>query len=167
MNLKKGQQIDLEITDIAFGGKGLARVEGMAVFVEQAVPQDRVRAQIVKKKKNWAQARVLELLEASPQRVPERCPYSGVCGGCTWQFLGYPHQIAYKQRHVSESLEHLALLRGVPVHPTIGSDLIFGYRNKMEFSCSTRRSLMPEEFARGAIKEFMPAGERSLVIPAK
>lgn len=158
MTLKKGQYIDLAVSQIAFGGKGIARVDGMAVFVDQAVPQDRVRARIVKKKKAYAEARIEELLEPSPQRVQAPCPYSGTCGGCKWQFLGYPHQIVYKQQHVRESLEHIALIHDVPVHATIGSDRVFGYRNKMEFSCSTRRWLLPEELGRDDVPVGMALG---------
>jgi 23S rRNA (uracil1939-C5)-methyltransferase len=158
MTLKKGQLIDLEVSQIAYGGKGIARYEGMAVFVDQAVPQDRVRARIVKKKKSYAEARIAELLQASPQRVPALCPYSGVCGGCKWQFLGYPHQIVYKQQHVRESLEHIALVKDFPVHPTIGSEKVFGYRNKMEFTCSTRRWLLPEELGRDDVPAGMALG---------
>ncbi|MDA8140353.1 MAG: 23S rRNA (uracil(1939)-C(5))-methyltransferase RlmD, partial [Desulfobacteraceae bacterium] len=101
-----------------------------------------------KKKKSYAEARTVELLKASPQRVQTPCPYSGYCGGCTWQFLDYNYQILYKQQHVKESLEHIALIQEVPVHPTISSPKIFGYRNKMEFSCTTRRWLLPEEMGR-------------------
>ena len=72
MRIKKGQILELEITDIAFGGKGLAKVDGFAVFVDQAVPQDRVSARILKKKKSYAEARVNEILEASSFRVNSR-----------------------------------------------------------------------------------------------
>jgi 23S rRNA (uracil1939-C5)-methyltransferase len=158
MPVKKGQHIELEVTQVAFGGKGIARVDGMAVFVDKAVAQDRVMARITKKKKSYAEAFIVELLKASPQRVPAPCPYSGTCGGCKWQFLGYPHQLAYKQQHVRESLEHIAMIGDVPVHPTIGSDKVFGYRNKMEFSCSTRRWLLPEELGKADIAAEMALG---------
>jgi 23S rRNA (uracil1939-C5)-methyltransferase len=158
MTLKKGQLIDLVIAQVAFGGKGITRVDGFAVFVDQTVPQDRVTARVVKKKKNYAEARCVELLEASPQRVQAPCPYSGYCGGCKWQYLGYPYQLQYKQQHVRDALEHIALIKDVPVHPTIGSDKIFGYRNKMEFSCSTHRWLLPEEMGRDDVAQGMALG---------
>ncbi|MDM8524153.1 23S rRNA (uracil(1939)-C(5))-methyltransferase RlmD [Desulfococcaceae bacterium HSG8] len=145
MSVKKGQTFEIEITDIAFGGKGLARIDGLAVFVDQAVPSDHVKIRITKKKKNYAEARVLELIKPSPLRTDPPCRYSGHCGGCKWQFLGYEKQLHYKQQHVAESLEHIGGIQGVLVHPTIPSERIFGYRNKMEFSCSDRRWLLPEE----------------------
>ena len=145
MAVKKGQLIELDITGIAFGGRGLARVNGMAVFVDQAVPGDRVLARIVKKKRNYAEARVMELKTPSEDRIDPPCQYSGFCGGCKWQFLKYDVQLAYKHQHVREALKHIGLIQDVLVHPAIPSDLVFGYRNKMEFSCSDRRWLLPEE----------------------
>jgi 23S rRNA (uracil1939-C5)-methyltransferase len=145
MSLRNGNLVEVEITDIAFGGKGLARIDGMAVFVEQAVPGDQVEIQIVKRKKNFAEARVIRLIHPSPDRVPAPCPYSGFCGGCTWQFLSYDRQLDYKRRHVVESLAHIGHLADVCVHSVIASDATFGYRNKMEFTCSDRRWLLPSE----------------------
>jgi 23S rRNA (uracil1939-C5)-methyltransferase len=154
MGVKKGQELELEIVQMAFGGRGIARLNGMAVFVDQAVPGDKVLARIVRKKKSYAEARVLKLIKPSSLRVEAPCPYSGVCGGCKWQFLGYEHQLKYKQDHVREILEHIGALRDIPVHATVPSEKIFGYRNKMEFSCATQRWLMPEELG----KEGVDAG---------
>ena len=84
MTIKKGQQIEVEITDIAFGGRGLVRLDGLAVFVDQAIPGDRVLIRIFKKKKNYAEARVVDLIESSPFRIVAPCLYSGFCGGCKW-----------------------------------------------------------------------------------
>ena len=145
MKVKKGQLLKLSISGIAFGGKGLARVDGLAVFVDKAVPLDVVIARIIKKKKQYAEARVDTLVEPSPFRINPRCIYSGFCGGCKWQFLIYDKQLVYKRQHVVDSLEHIGLIQDVLVHPTIPSPLIFGYRNKMEFSCSDRRWLLPDE----------------------
>jgi 23S rRNA (uracil1939-C5)-methyltransferase len=145
MNLKKGQQIEVEITGIAFGGKGLVRINGMAVFVDQAVPGDKALICIIRKKKNYAEARVTKLMEPSPQRIKPLCVYSGFCGGCKWQFLDYEVQLKYKHQHVVESLEHIGQIKNVKVRPTIASPLKFGYRNKMEFSCTDRRWLSPQE----------------------
>jgi 23S rRNA (uracil1939-C5)-methyltransferase len=145
VTIKKGQIINLEITDMAFGGKGIARVDGLAVFVDQAVTLDFVSVQITKKKKNYANGRIIKLIKPSPHRINPPCGYSGFCGGCKWQFLKYNRQLSYKQQHVTESLKHIGFIQGAVVHPTIPSDLIFGYRNKMEFSLSERRWLLPHE----------------------
>ncbi len=145
MSIKKGQDIVLAITDLAFGGRGIAKIDGFTVFVDQAVPQDRVTARIYKRKKNYAEARVVSLISPSPYRIDPTCPYSGWCGGCKWQFLDYERQLEYKQRHVSESLDHIGGIKDVRVRPARASGQVFHYRNKMEFSCADRRWLLPEE----------------------
>ena len=148
MAVKKGQLLELRVSGIAFGGKGLAKLDGLPVFVDNTVPLDLVIARITKKKKNYAEARLDTIVEPSPFRVAPPCKYSGFCGGCMWQFINYDQQLIYKQQHVIDSIEHIGLIQGVQVHPTIPSKLIFGYRNKMEFSCSDRRWLLPEELGR-------------------
>jgi 23S rRNA (uracil1939-C5)-methyltransferase len=151
MVIKKGQQYDVEISGVAFGGKGLTRIDKMAVFVDQAIPGDCTKIRVVKKRKNYAEARIIELLKPSEDRITASCPYSGFCGGCKWQFLTYDKQLIYKRQHVTESLEHIGGIQGVPVHPTIPSNPIFGYRNKMEFSCADRRWLLPDEMGKTGI----------------
>ena len=158
MKVKKGQQIETEISGIAFGGKGLVRINGMAVFVDQAVPGDTALIRINRKKKNYAEARVVELIEASSDRIKPPCVYSGFCGGCKWQFLEYEIQLRYKREHVHESLQHIGQLKDVQVHPTIPSPLIFGYRNKMEFSCTDRRWLTPDELQQPEIDKGFGIG---------
>ena len=126
----------------------MARLDGLAVFVDQAIPRDRVTARIIRKKKNYAEARVMELLTPSPDRIQAPCMYSGTCGGCKWQFLTYSRQLEYKRQHVIESLERIGSLHGINVRPTIASPQDFTYRNKMEFSCSDREWLMPDDMAK-------------------
>ncbi len=145
MTLKKKQMVECDVIDVAFGGKGLAKIDGLALFIDQTVTGDRVAARVVRKKRNYAEAVVDELLVPSPLRVDPPCPYSGYCGGCKWQFIDYAHQLDLKRRHVAESMQHIALLAEPTVHATVPSDKVFGYRNKMEFSCSDRRWLLPHE----------------------
>lgn len=151
MAVKRGREIELDIEGLAFGGRGIAKVDGLAVFVERAVPGDRVRARIVKKKKSFAEARVIEILKPSPDRISPPCRYSGYCGGCKWQMLPYPLQLQYKRSHVVEAFEHIGGLPGVEVLPILASPNEFHYRNKMEFSCSDRRWLLPEELGKDEI----------------
>jgi 23S rRNA (uracil1939-C5)-methyltransferase len=145
MSVKKGQLIEATITGMAFGGKGLVKIDGFTVFVDQAVAGDVVVARIIKKKKNYAEARVDQLVKPSPDRLDAKCRYSGFCGGCKWQFLDYQKQIDYKRQHIQETLEHIGSISDIQIHETIPSYKIFGYRNKMEFSCSDRRWLLPAE----------------------
>ena len=151
MIIKRGLQTEVEISDVAFGGRGLVRLDGMAVFVDQTVPGDRAIIRIVRKKKNYAEARVIDLIQSSPDRIIAPCEYSGFCGGCKWQFLKYEQQLIYKRQHVLDSLEHIGRIKDTLVHDTIPSELIFGYRNKMEFSCSDRRWLLPHELERSDV----------------
>ena len=150
--------MSVDIEDIAFGGRGLARLEGLAVFVDQAVPGDRVTIRIFRKKKNYAEARVVDLIKASPFRTDAPCEYSGFCGGCKWQFLNYDQQLIYKRQHVLDSFEHIGLIKNVTVHATIPGGIIFGYRNKMEFSCADKRWLLPTEMGRPEIDRGFALG---------
>ena len=154
MGVKKKQIIECEVTDVAFGGKGLAKIDGFAVFIDQTVTGDRVAARIIRKKRNYAEAVVESLIRPSPLRVQPPCPYSGYCGGCKWQFIDYPAQIDLKRRQVADCLAHIAMLDDIPVHPALPSDPIYGYRNKMEFSCSDRRWLLPHELHSGVDAGF-------------
>lgn len=145
VTFKKGECIELNIDTTAFGGKGFTKINGMAVFVEGAIPGDHVSAAITKKKKSHMEARTVEIREPSPFRLEPPCIYSEFCGGCKWQFVKYDQQPAYKKQHVIDALTHIGLVKETTVHETIPSEKIFGYRNKMEFSCSDRRWLLPDE----------------------
>lgn len=158
MTVKKGQTLALEITDLAFGGRGLAKVDGMAVFVDGTAPQDRVNVQIYRKKKNYAEARLVSIIEPSPFRVNAPCRFSDFCGGCKCQFLAYPRQLEFKQRQVADALSHIGSLDSVTVHPTIPSEKILGYRNKMEFTCSNWRWLLPEELGQEDVDRSFALG---------
>ena len=128
------------------GGRGVARLDGFVIFVGGTVPGDRILARIYKKKKGYAEAGLMELLEASPDRIDPPCPYAGYCGGCQWQHVTYDKQLSFKREHVREPLERIAGLKDVVVHSLLPSENIFGYRNKMEFSFSDRRWYLPREF---------------------
>ena len=143
--VKKGQEISLVIEKLAFGGKGLARINDYVIFVPHTLPGDRIQAKIIRRKPNYAEARLLQILEESARRIEAPCPYFGWCGGCTLQNLSYQDQLHEKTAQVSESIRHLGGLRDLKINDTLPSPLIWGYRNKMEFSFSDRRWLLPEE----------------------
>ncbi len=148
MAIKKGHEIELDIDRTAHHGAGVARKDGFVVFVRGGVPGDRVRARVYRKKRDYAEAAIMEVLTASPARTRPPCPYAGVCGGCQWQHILYPSQLEYKRSHIQDALERIGGLSGVPVRQTLPSEFVFGYRNKMEFSFSDRRWLLPEELGR-------------------
>lgn len=158
MSISNRKTYELEIIDLAFGGKGLAKPDGFPVFIDRCVPGDRVFVKISKKKKSWAEGKLIRILKPSELRQEGRCRYCNYCGGCKWQELPYALQLEYKKRHVIESIEHIGRLKGVQVNDVIPSDPIFGYRNKMEFSCSTQRWLMPEELEDETIKKGFGIG---------
>ncbi|MCE5335821.1 MAG: 23S rRNA (uracil(1939)-C(5))-methyltransferase RlmD [Desulfobacteraceae bacterium] len=146
--IAKGQETELYVDKLAFGGMAVARVDGFVFFLDRAVPGQIVRARITKKKKNYAEARVLEVVSESPHQVKAPCPHFGICGGCHWQDISYPVQLHWKKSHVLESLGHIAGIGEAEVLPIIASPEPFRYRNKMEFTFSARRWLSPEEFSR-------------------
>lgn len=145
MSLKKGQVVDLKIESTAFKGKGIARHNGIAVFVPGTAPGDLVEAMIIKRKKNYREAKVLEIKEPSPIRVEPVCGHADTCGGCTWQHIPYKKQIEYKEQHVRDHMERIAELDPDIVEPILGCDEGLYYRNKMEYSFGTRRWLTEEE----------------------
>ncbi len=144
---KRRQLIELTVEKVAFGGKGIAHLDDFVVFVEHSLPGDRVRARIRKVKKNYAEARPVEILEPSPLRQEAPCEHFGYCGGCRWQNVAYEQQLQFKKQHVLESLEHIGKVTPEVIHDPLPAPKIFGYRNKMEFSFTTNRWLPPEELA--------------------
>ncbi len=139
--LKRGDQVELEITGSAFEGKSIARHHGLVVFVEGGVPGDLVTAQILKSKKNLVEARLVRLHRSSQFRTDPRCSHFGPCGGCKWQHVDYKGQLQFKQQHVVDSFERIGGFNNLPLQPIIPSDEVFFYRNKMEFSFSDREWL--------------------------
>lgn len=148
MALKKGQEVELEIIDAAFKGKGLAKVDGLAVFVPGTTPGDKVLARIVKKKKKFREAKVLEILEESPHRITPKCGHAKVCGGCSWQHIPYQKQLEFKSKQVRDHIGRIGDMDESIVKEGVGADQEFYYRNKMEYSISSRRWLTQEEINR-------------------
>jgi len=134
--MKVNELLELDVVDIALGGKALARHEGRAVFVDRGLPGDRVVARVTRVKRAWAEARLERVEAPSALRVDAPCPHfvTGVCGGCRFQDLRYEEQLALKQRQVRETLEHLGGIREPLVRPIRPAPETRGYRNKMEFS---------------------------------
>jgi 23S rRNA (uracil1939-C5)-methyltransferase len=131
---KKNTIVDLEIFDLAYGGKGVAKLDGMIVLVAGGIPGDLVKARIVKRKTSFAQAEVLEVIKESELREKPSCSHFGLCGGCKWQNLKYQHQLYYKAKQVKDSLVHLGSFSEPNIKEILGSENIFYYRNKMEFT---------------------------------
>jgi 23S rRNA (uracil1939-C5)-methyltransferase len=123
--------VDLKIEDVAFGGKGVAREQGKAVFVPYTIEGELVSAEIVREKKQFAEAELIEVKEMSPHRVTPECPYFGRCGGCAYQHSSYEHQLAIKWRQVRDALQRIGKLKDIPMRPIIPSPRQYGYRNRI------------------------------------
>jgi 23S rRNA (uracil1939-C5)-methyltransferase len=123
--------VDLKIEDVAFGGKGVAREKGKAVFVPYTIEGEIVSAEIVREKKQFAEAELVEVKETSPHRVEPQCPYFGRCGGCAYQHISYEHQLAIKWRQVRNALQRIGKLKDVPLRPIIPSPKQYAYRNRI------------------------------------
>jgi len=150
--------IEVEVTGYAFEGKGIAKInliegdedlKNFVVFVENGYPGDSAQVKIIKKKKNYALARIEKLLKSSDERVAPRCRYFGTCGGCKQQDLDYGSQLRYKHQQVLEIFNKLGGLEGFVSGEIIPSDNSFYYRNKMEFSFGDKRWLTAEDMNNG------------------
>jgi 23S rRNA (uracil1939-C5)-methyltransferase len=138
------------VADAGAEGMAVARVDGLVVFVPFVVPGDVVDIQLYKKKKHYAEGRAVKFHSLSDLRVEARCPHFGVCGGCKWQTMSYPAQLEAKQRQVRDNLERLGNVDCSGMRPICGSDNIYYYRNKLEFTFSTKAWRTAEEIASGA-----------------
>jgi len=125
------QVVDLKIEDVAFGGKGVAREHGKAVFVPYTIEGELVSAEIVREKKQFSEAELAEVKERSSHRVRPECPYFGRCGGCAYQHIDYQHQLAIKWRQVRDALQRIGKLKDVPMRPIIPSPRQYAYRNRI------------------------------------
>jgi 23S rRNA (uracil1939-C5)-methyltransferase len=122
---------ELQIHDIAFGGKGVARDNGKAVFVPFTIDGERVSARITREKKQFAEADLVEVLEPSANRVAPPCPYFGRCGGCSYQHISYDHQLVLKSRQVEQAMRRIGRLAEPPMRPIVPSPLPYAYRNRI------------------------------------
>ncbi|MEW7292770.1 23S rRNA (uracil(1939)-C(5))-methyltransferase RlmD [Aquimarina sp. 2304DJ70-9] len=140
----------IEVIDAGAKGKSIAKApDGKVIFINNAVPGDVVDIQTTKKRKAYYEGSATVFHKKSPKRVAPTCAHFGTCGGCRWQFMGYEHQLAYKQQEIVNNLTRLGKIELPTITPILGSDDQFFYRNKMEFSFSDSRWLTLEEIQSG------------------
>lgn len=149
MSKKKEIIYGAMIEDVAAEGKCIARVNEKVVFVDYAAPGDVADLLVIKKKKNYNEAVVIQFHKYSELRATPFCRHYGVCGGCKWQHLNYETQLNLKRRQVVDSLERIAKVAFPEVLPAIGSDQNRFYRNKLEFTFSNRKWLTREQVDSG------------------
>jgi 23S rRNA (uracil1939-C5)-methyltransferase len=133
------------VEDYAAEGKSLARVDGKVIFIENAVPGDVVDLRLSKNKKDWAEGHITAFQQYSASRVDPFCAHFGVCGGCRWQMLPYSLQLKYKQQQVEDVLRRIGKVALPPITPILGAPETRHYRNKIEYTFSNRRFLLPSE----------------------
>lgn len=123
--------MELEINDVAFGGKGVARNAGKAIFIPFTIDGERVNARIVREKKQFAEGELVEVFSPSPARTIPGCPYFGQCGGCAYQHIDYAHQLEIKAAQVAQILRRIGKLTDLPMRPIVPSPLSYEYRNRI------------------------------------
>ncbi len=151
---KKNKHIVLSnvlVENYAAEGKSLARIDGKVIFIENAIPGDVVDVKLSKNKKDWAEGFVTAVHEYSADRVTPFCSHFGVCGGCRWQMLPYEKQLQYKHQQVTDVLERIGKVELPPITPILGAPESRQYRNKLEYTFSSRRFLLPSELHDPAI----------------
>jgi 23S rRNA (uracil1939-C5)-methyltransferase len=131
--VERGQELELTVDSLAFGGAGVARRDGYVVFVRDAVPGDRVRAVVTKRKKAYAEARTVALLEAGPERIEAVAAHPGA----PWQVLPYERQISVKAEQIDDALRRIGRLDGFDLEPLVPAAEQWRYRNKLEYSFGT------------------------------
>jgi 23S rRNA (uracil1939-C5)-methyltransferase len=132
---RRGEELEVEIESLAFGGRGVARAEGLVVFVVGALPGDRVRAEVTKAKKRFAEARAVEILREGEDRVADACVHEGEpCPGAPWQGLPYERQLTQKREQVDEALRRIGGLDGFELEEIEPAIERWRYRNKLEYS---------------------------------
>ncbi len=157
--VQKGITLEnIAVTGIGTEGKAVGRHDNFVIFIEDAVPGDVADVFIHRKKKNFAEGRVINLKERSKHRVDPFCNHFGICGGCKWQHLSYEKQLEFKQNVVRDALERIGRLELPEIFPILASAKTKFYRNKMEYTFSNRRWLEKTEFNGGEKTDFPALG---------
>jgi 23S rRNA (uracil1939-C5)-methyltransferase len=137
----KGQELELDVESLAYGGNGVARLDGFVVFVRRGLPGDRVRARVTKVKRSHAEALATDVVRGGPNRVDAPCAHYPTCGGCRFQDLAYDAQLAQKQAQVRDALQRIAGIAEPPLEPIVPCEPdVFHYRNKLEYSFTRTQS---------------------------
>ncbi|MGM0472308.1 MAG: class I SAM-dependent RNA methyltransferase, partial [Bacillota bacterium] len=127
-----GEEVIIELDDLAYGGDAVGRKDGFAIFVPQGVPGDRVQIEIIELKQNYGRGQIIEVLESGAERIESKCQISLECGGCQLQQIDYQAELEYKRDMVADNLERIGDLE-VEVQPVIPMEHPYFYRNKAQF----------------------------------
>ncbi len=157
--MKKNDEFIVKIEDMGVGGEGIGKVDGIALFIKDALIGDTVRAKVMKMKKQYGFARMMEVIEPSPWRTEPRCQFHRQCGGCQIQALSYEKQLEFKQNKVLGNLKRIGGFNvdDLPVEPIVGMEDPYNYRNKAQFPIGTDKE--------GHIVTGFYAGRTHQIIP--
>lgn len=145
------------VENYAAEGKSLARKDGKVIFIENVVPGDVVDIRLSKNKKDWAEGYPLHFRSFSKERVEPFCEHFGVCGGCQWQMLPYEKQLTYKNQQVFDTLTRIGKIKLPELMPIVGADQDKFYRNKLEYTFSTKEYVPKDEFRKQDVSEPSPS----------
>ncbi len=157
MDLKKNDVVTVLIEDMAADGEGIGKADGFTLFIKDALIGDMVEAKLMKVKKNYGYARLMNVITPSPDRVEPKCPVYRQCGGCQIQALDYQAQLKFKERKVRGNLERIGGFTDIPLEPIIGMENPYHYRNKAQFPVGIDKS--------GEIVTGFYAGRSHHIIP--
>lgn len=162
--IKKNFKVEnVEIVDISSEGKSVAKSDGMVIFVDGGVPGDVVDVLVTRKKNNYAEGHVVNVIQPSANRISPECKYFGTCGGCKWQHFNYETQLVFKQKTVVDALTRIGKLDVSTLYPILPNKETYFYRNKLEFSFSDKKWLTSEEIGTG--NEFTKRNALGFHIP--
>ena len=126
-----GDRVNLRISDLAFGGDGVARAGEFVVFVPFVIVGEEVEAEITEVKKSFARAKLVRLITRSPERVEPPCRYFGACGGCQYQHLVYETQLRVKHKQITDLFQRIGGFTAPRIAPVIPCPQPYGYRNRV------------------------------------
>lgn len=145
--MNKNEIVTVEITDIGVSGEGIGHVDGYTLFIKDAIIGDVVEAKVMKAKKNYGYARLMQVIQPSSDRVEPKCAYARKCGGCQIQEMSYERQLAFKEQKIRGNLERIGRFAEEEINrvmePVVGMEHPFGYRNKAQFPFGTDREGNP------------------------
>jgi 23S rRNA (uracil1939-C5)-methyltransferase len=151
--LDEPERATLTLTDMAYEGHAIGRIDDLVVFAEYGIPGEEVVAEVYRKTATFASARVVEVLKPSPDRVEAPCEYYGLCGGCHWQHISYERQLELKRHVVQEQLRRIGKFESQPVNETVPAQDPWGYRNHLRLSCGRHGDI---GFMRRGSHRFLP-----------
>lgn len=155
---------DLLVEDYAAEGKSIGKRDGKVIFIENCIPGDVLDVQLTKNKKDWSEGFPVAFKAYSPDRITPFCEHFGICGGCSWQSLPYEKQLFYKHKQVADNFQRIGKFPFPEIEPIIGCQETVGYRNKMEYTYSTKQYIPNDALAaiKAAGENFDPTAQHGV-----